>query len=132
MSTPIEMIEKFQCRGCVSGSDIKCGRFKLEETFGPRLGVRCLSHVPGTVLIGLGAIYLGLPRGFNRVGAQIQDLSNDFKLTALRLWTVGTAPKWDDFNVAVWAMELDGVLYVRTYAPRTNRTYIDVIEKGSR
>ena len=29
--TQKEMIKEFQCPGCISGSDLKCGNFQLEE-----------------------------------------------------------------------------------------------------
>lgn len=129
--THLSMIERFQCSGCVSGCDTTCGQFKIEETHGSGLGVRCIAQAPGTSLLPSGLIYLGLPRGFNKVGARDED-KKGHKLTAIRLWTGGTAPSWNELNVPVWAMEHEGFLFVRTYAPRTNRGYVDVIEGGSR
>jgi hypothetical protein len=38
---------------------------------------------------------------------------------------------WDKFNVPVWALVQEGVLFVRTYCPRTNQTFVDVIEGGT-
>lgn len=38
---------------------------------------------------------------------------------------------WSRFNVAVWAMERDGFLFVRTYMPRVDVTVVDVIEGGT-
>jgi hypothetical protein len=49
----------------------------------------------------------------------------------IRLWVSGTAPDWDRFNVPVWAMEKDGFLFVRTFAPRLDEGSVDVIEGGT-
>ena len=49
----------------------------------------------------------------------------------IRLWPGGTKLDWDKLNVPVWAMVKDGFLFVRTFAPRINRTWIDVIEHGT-
>lgn len=34
-------------------------------------------------------------------------------------------------NVAVWAMEKDGFLFVRTYIPRINVGFVDVVDGGT-
>ena len=76
---------------------------------------------------------LGLPKGFNRCGYEV-DGDSMFKSTGrllIRLWPKGTDPHYDKFNVPVWAMEKDGFLYVRTYMPRTNKGCTDVIEGGT-
>lgn len=48
----------------------------------------------------------------------------------IRLWVSGTKPEWDRLNVPVWAMVDDGFLFVRTFAPRVNMSWVDVIEGG--
>lgn len=118
-----EMIEEFQCPGCMAGSDIKCGKFKLWKEW----GVSCISHFPSTIMMPGGNIALGLPRGFNKLG-DVKELRQ--KRAYIRLWIKGTKPDWDKLNVAVWAMEEKGYLYVRTYSPRTNLTFVDVIQGG--
>jgi len=55
----IEAIENYQCPGCVSGSNTKCGQF--ENKMG------CNRHCPGTAILGVGHILLGMPRGFNKI-----------------------------------------------------------------
>lgn len=121
------MIEEFQCPGCVAGSDIKCGAFK----FSKNNGVCCTGHVPGTMILGLGSILLGMPKGFNRVGDWRGEGGFTRDDSRIRLFTKGEAPEWNDLNVPVWAMVEKGYLYVRTYSPRTNRTFIDVVEGGT-
>jgi hypothetical protein len=116
------MIEEFQCSGCVSGGDINCGVCKLESN---NTGFYCSSHYSGTTLYPIGKIYLGLPKGFNRVG----ELS-DKRKTHIRLSLDSSKISYDYLNVPVWAMEKDGYLFVRVYCPRINITYIDVIKGG--
>lgn len=121
------MIEEFQCPGCVCGSDIKCGAFELGRTN----GVCCKGHVPGTMIVGVGSILLGMPRGFNRVGDWRGEGGFTKGDTRIRLFTKGNMPEWNDLNVPVWAMVEEGYLYVRTYLPRVNRTFVDVVEGGT-
>ena len=118
------LVKQFQCPGCGSGSDTHCGSYNFSPQY-----QHCMSHVLGTVL-GLGnTIALGLPKGFNKPG-----LRENFECRNrmdIRLWEKDTYPEWDRFNIAVWAMKEDGFLFVRTYAPRINHTWVDVIEGGA-
>ncbi len=68
-----QMIEEFQCPGCVAGSDTNCEEFKVEEEnkIEEERTFKCVNHCPGTRILGLGRIYLGMPKGFNRVGNTI-------------------------------------------------------------
>ena len=123
-----KMVEEFQCPGCVCGGDIKCGSYKQ----GP-YGTACDGHVLGTS-IGIGNSFaLGLPRGFNKPGFDI-DPKGGFKVPnemSIRLWKKGDAPDWDHLNIPVWAMEKGGHLFVRTYCPRINYGHVDVIQGGT-
>ena len=123
--TPIEMVEKFQCIGCVCGSDTQCGKFELYSEYGNLCG----SHVLGTSSSIGWSFALGLPKGFNKPGYTV-DRKGSRNQMMIRLWTEGTMPEWDHLNVPVWAMEQDGFLFVRTYCPRINDAYVDVIEGG--
>lgn len=58
-----EAIEKYQCHGCVSGCDISC----FEED-GINESASCGRHTAGTLVMGIGKIFLGMPTGFNRLG----------------------------------------------------------------
>lgn len=119
-----KMVEKFQCPGCVCGMDVGCRAFKLWNDY----GASCSGHVAGTRLMAGGRINLGLPKGFNKLGDF--DSTSENKRVMIRLWVKGTKPEWDRLNVAVWAMEEDGHLFVRTYSPRVNKSYVDIIEGG--
>jgi len=122
-----EVIDNFQCPGCVCGVNTKdCSKVAIErDTY-----ARCTSHVLGIAISGIGSIALGLPKGFNRPGWEYF-ANRSANQMLIRCWTEGTHPSWDHLNVPVWAFEKDGFLFVRTYMPRTNRTAVDVIEKGT-
>ncbi len=121
-----ELVEQFQCPGCVAGGSTKCGAYQWSES-----DKRCTGHVLGTKIYpGVGNIALGLPKGFCRPGRDA-DGKRTRNTMDIRLWTAGTSPAWDRLNVPVWAMERDGHLFVRTYAPRVNQTWVDVIEGGT-
>ena len=124
---PIAMVEKFQCPGCVCGSDTKCGKFCWDAEW-----QRCVSHVLGT-MVGLGnSIALGMPKGFNKPGFNLsKDPMLAYSQMLIRLWPGPEIQTWDHLNVAVWAMEQDGFLFVRTYCPRINVGYVDVIQGGT-
>ena len=121
-----EMISKFQCPGCTCGT-APCNKCESYKPCGG-LSWECENHSAGTMITHIGRIFLGLPRGFNHVGACEQGLH---KYKIIRLWRVGTSPAWDYLNIPVWAMEQDGYLFVRTYCPRLNHGFVDIIEGGS-
>jgi len=113
------MIEDFQCPGCVCGSNTECDSCLFFDNF----GFGCKGHVAGTVFSPGGKIFLGLPKGFNKVGPIHADHPSP-----IRLWENGKDPEWDKFNVPVWYMEESGYLFVRTFCPRINTTYIDILQ----
>lgn len=129
--TTKDMVKRFQCPGCVCGMDPDdCAAFKPDESYGGA----CRGHVLGTTIMGVGKFALGLPKGFCRSGL-IYD-PRDGKPAypnkmEIRLHSAGARPRWDDFNVPVWALMEDGFLFVRTYNPRVNRTFVDVVEGGT-
>ena len=135
-----KLIEKFQCPGCVAGSNVKCGHFKPENHYQTDIDdgfFCCQSHVLGTLVSPPGHhVALGLPKGFNRAGDGFMGTNEPVSQMVIRIWARTkdgsiNAPKWDVFNVPVWALEEDGFLFVRTYMPRTNRPAVDVIEGGT-
>ena len=120
------MIEEFQCPGCVCGTDVTCGKMKLDQSGGVG-SFYCSGHVAGTTAYPhVGSFFLGLPKGFCRQGPQVND-----KGCKIRLWEKGFKPNWDELNIPVWAMEKNGYLFVRTHMPRIVWTVIDVIEGGT-
>ena len=59
---PENAVIEYQCPGCVGGPFPEC--YKSENS------IECRNHVPGTLVSGIGKVFLGLPRGFNRLGTQ--------------------------------------------------------------
>lgn len=114
------MINEFICPGCVNGSDTKCGRF-IKTDIGDG-GSTCHNHHPGTMMFPGGTMMLGLPTGFNKV--------RENKIV-VRVYEEVPVDKWNHLNIAVWAMEKDGYLFVRTFCPRIATSYIDVIKGGT-
>lgn len=130
------MVKEFQCSGCVNGGDPnECAQYKPSDR-----EMRCVGHCLGT-RINFLLFALGLPKGFNRPGfAEDSDDENAppefIHKMKIRLHPIGddaTAkpPEWNRLNVPVWAMEHDGFLFVRTFAPRINCAWVDVIEGGT-
>lgn len=139
MNNARSMVETFQCPGCIHGDDTRCGKFRLHElgtatshVDGERLigGFRCGSHEAESGINGR-RINIGLPVPFARVqyreGAQEEVKTN----IRMHLYPVNYGTYWDVFNVPVWAMEMSGVLFVRTYSPRIDQTHVDIITGGS-
>ncbi len=134
MTTRLKMINEFQCPGCTAGSGTEgCRALKVEN----RDGAACDGHVPGTFRLGGPLWSLGLPKGFNQVGARYvrrHDGPDEPRggRSYIRLWPNGETPSfWNTYNVPVWAMVKDGYLFVRTYSPRTNFGYVDVVQGGT-
>lgn len=130
------MIEKFQCPGCSGGCDPdNCDMFKVtryENQFGGTFQLfYCESQSAGTILSGAGKIALGLPKGFDKVGAISNCLNYDKITTNIRLFLSTPINFYNYLNIPVWAMELDGYLFVRTYSPRINVGYVDIIKGGN-
>ena len=109
----------------MSGSDTKCGTFKPNEYNIEGCGA-CATHYPGTAIMGAGKIYLGLPRGMNKVGDCPPGEQR------IRLWEKGFAPKWDVFNIPVWYKQEGEDLIVKTVQPRRMRIWIDIIEGATK
>ncbi len=128
-ATIAQMVDKFQCAGCVCG----CGTDDCDSYHYDEDSRRCTGHVLGTMLGGpAGLIALGLPKGFRKPtrvydGQEANGLRNRINI---RLWQIGEDPGWDKFNRPIWAMVKDGFLFVRTFAPRIDTSWIDVVEHG--
>jgi hypothetical protein len=121
--SPEILIERFQCPGCAFGTAPKeCLKFRLRADQGDAGFFSCEGHRPGTFLAGAGRLCLGLPKGFCRCGP------GEFQVPFIRFFR--KPPAWDRFNVPVWALERDGVLFVRTFLPRLNVAFVDVIVDG--
>lgn len=107
-------VEEYQCTGCMNGSDTTC--FKGDD-----MGSGCGSHYSGTMVLGgIGKLFLGLPKGFNRLGEQ-KDLRPKIYQTmdeygGYNMWNV---PTWKHKNKL-------GHTLVRGMMPRLNQPFLHI------
>ena len=107
-------IEEYQCPGCVCGSDISC--FKSDD-----YGIGCGHHVTGMLIMGVGHILLGMPKGFNRVGEQNKLNPRIFETYKDSNWL------FNKFNVPIWKyLNSNGHTIVRGIMPRINKPFIHI------
>ena len=59
---PEDFVKEYQCPGCIVGC-FENGCYKKEA-----FSVACEKHSAGTIIGGIGTIFLGMPKGFNRLG----------------------------------------------------------------
>lgn len=112
-------IEEYQCSGCISGHNIEC--FEKCDT-----GIGCGKHYAGTHIMPMvGKIFLGLPKGFNRLGK-----TDDMKPYIFN--DLNGCGKYDKFNIPVWKhLDKNGNTIVRGLKPRLNTPFIHIILKDS-
>jgi len=110
-----DSIENYQCPGCVVGGDISC--YKKNDDG----GIGCGAHVAGTMAIGVGSFFLGLPKGFNRLGKDDSLKPIIFKSFSDLDWD------YETFNVPVWKhLNEQGHTLVRGFMPRRNEGFLHV------
>ncbi len=106
-------VEDYQCSGCGIGGDITC--YKNENI----VGKGCSAHSAGTFMGGIGKIFLGMPKGFNRLGE-----------TDLKIYMFTSFEKhggYDKFNVPAWKhVNEKGHTIVRGISPRINKPWIHI------
>jgi hypothetical protein len=113
-------IEEYQCSGCISGHNTEC--FEPCHT-----GIGCGKHYAGThVMPIVGKIFLGLPKGFNRLGHNNDDMK-PFIFNDLKDWG-----EYNKFNVPVWKhLDKNGNTIVRGLQPRLNVPFLHIILKNA-
>ncbi len=110
-----EAIESYQCVGCISGSNITC--YSKSNTG----GIGCGKHMSGTIISGIGKIFLGLPKGFNRLGENKKLIPSIFTSYNESDW------KFDMWNIPTWKhLNEQGHTIVRGYMPRRNEGFIHI------
>jgi hypothetical protein len=125
------MVESFQCPVCMHGpSPSECERYKIDSV---ETGEgHCSGHVVGTLIIPIGLVVIGLPKGFCRTGfSHASDRSPISKPRILLYEDPKFHPGFNHLNVPVWAIEKDGFLIVRVFSPRINETFIAIIKGGT-
>lgn len=109
-------IEEYQCSGCMNGGGISC--FEQNKVG----GIGCGKHRAGTIVSGgIGKIFLGMPKGFNRLGEY-----NDMKPI---IWDKFKDSNWEynQFNRPVWKyLNESGHTIVRGLMPRRNEPFLHI------
>lgn len=107
-------VENYQCPGCVWGSDISCYEYCSEK------GVECQKHAAGTTISPIGRVFLGMPKGFNRLG-----VCDETEISIFEKFEDSWG--YDKFNVPVWKyLDDNGNTLVRGLCPRVNYPFIHI------
>lgn len=107
-------IKEYQCSGCFRCCNDLDGFIKSSD------GIGCGNHSAATIMCG-GPIYLGLPKGFNRLGL--------FKDMSINIFNDYDSCSWqfDKFNIPVWKhLNEKGHTIVRGMMPRLNEPIIHI------
>ncbi len=116
----INAVIRYQCPGCVSGDGGSAAFCYKKGNY-----QECLNHHYGTLSLGIGGIFLGLPKGFSRVG---ENNLNIIILNDLSEWDSG----YDKFNIPVWKyLDMYGNTLVRGLSPRINKPFLHIILNDS-
>ena len=111
-----KVIETYQCPGCISGCDISC--YEKNE-----YSVACKNHRAGTLISGIGKIFSGMPKGFNRLGCGFGNGEN----LKIYIFESVQEQKYDKFNIPVWKyLDENGNTLVRGISPRINAPFLHV------
>ena len=116
-------IEEYQCPGCISGSDVKCGKY-IKCAWSNS----CSAHHAATS-IGISIkIFLGMPKGFNRTGVGLGE-ENKLIIDIFESFDAKQSGwEYDKFNIPVWKyLNENGHTLVRGLSPRNNSPFLHVI-----
>uniref|UniRef100_A0A6H1ZVK0 Uncharacterized protein n=1 Tax=viral metagenome TaxID=1070528 RepID=A0A6H1ZVK0_9ZZZZ len=109
-----EAIKEYQCPGCVNGPFPDC----FENNTGYD---QCDNHHAGTMISGIGSIFLGMPNGFNRKGSCESTKIWLFESFETSHWT------YDKFNIPIWKhLDPFGNTIVKGICPRLNNIWIHI------
>lgn len=109
----LKAVNSYQCPGCMQGPDVEtCDRANVTDK-------GCTNQAAGVFGAGIGAIALGLPKGFNRFGPgperKVEVWASYDVLMAYQpnLRTIFSVPVWKH-------LDEQGNTLMRWYSPRTN------------
>ncbi len=105
-------IQEYQCPGCVNGSDFKCYQSGDSSA--------CSKHCPGTIVSTVGKIFLGMPKGFSRLGTSNLEIM---------IYKTFESSEWisDKWNVPVWKyLDKNGHTLIRGLSPRLNESFLNI------
>ena len=111
-----EAIQEYQCPGCGKGPYPEC--FRKSE-----ISSSCDGHYPGTIRSSFGTIFLGMPKGFNRLGPIVE------KACPIAIFeNESNMWEYDKFNVPCWKyLDVHGNTIIRGLSPRINMPFIHVL-----
>jgi hypothetical protein len=106
-------IQVYQCDGCIQWGSIT-------ECFEKGPSEACVKHSAGFALEGIGFVFIGLPKGFKRLGP-----SNNTNIYIFRTRADGW--EYHKFNVPIWKhLDDNGNTIVRGICPRLNKPWIHI------
>jgi len=118
-----DAILEYQCFGCLHGSNIDCG-----ECVKSNIGVGCQSHTPATLDSMMRNFYLGMPKGFNKIGPQNEYYLNIFENDTQQRQHF----PYNWLNVPVWKYKNNkGHIFVKGLSPRINMPFLHIILEGN-
>jgi len=105
-------VQEYQCCGCMCEGYPKC--YKRTDT----KDFSCEKHIIGTMTNYCGKILLGLPKGFNRTGKELE-------ISIFKTFKEGWG--FTKFNVPVWKyLDTNGNTLVRGIKPRINIPFLHI------
>jgi hypothetical protein len=112
-----ELIKEYQCPGCIG-----CDKFEDQGD----AGSGCMNHHAATIVYPtVGKIFLGMPKGFDRLGA-VERMPLNIFLSYDDM--VNQEMIVDDLNVPVWKyLDKNGNTLIRGFRPRINDPFLFVI-----
>ena len=118
----LEAILEYQVSGCVN--DFDENDFKQEG-----VGIEWSDHVAGTLITGIGGIFLGMPKPFSRLGIRPNDPEDILKINMF--WDFNQLEdkwKYDKFNIPCWKYRNEKRhVFVRGLMPRLNKPFLHII-----
>jgi hypothetical protein len=117
-------IETYQIPGCVNEAP------ERDTVLQEGLGVEWSEHVPGTIVMpNIGTVFLGMPKGFNRLGICDGNSRIGMKINIFEnLEQAEGKAGFDWLNVPVWKyLDNNGNTLVRGLRPRRNEPFLYVI-----
>jgi len=124
----IEAIKEYQVPGAVSSFDENNFR---QDTIGSEWS----DHCPGTFVPHVGTFFLGMPKGFNRIGARAENSDENLKINIFPDFENFEQKfgGYDKFNVPVWKhTNGKGHTMVRGIRPRINSPFLHIILEDCR
>ena len=118
----IDAIIEYQVSGCVSEFD--------ENNFNQEgISVAWSDHYPGTMATGIGSFFLGMPKGFDRLGHRFEDSNNRIRINIFTNYAhLESAWPYNMYNIPCWKhLNSNGHVLVRGLMPRINTPFLHII-----